>query len=577
MKRRLTTILAADLVGYTRLIAADEEGVIGRFRSLCERLVDPAVARADGRVFKTMGDGLLAEFASPVEAVRTAITIQEVVAEDQSDQPEARRLRFRIGIHLGDVVVDGSDMLGDAVNIAARLESVAPAGGICISRAVMEQARGRVAAELTPIGPQSLKNLPEPIEVWQIGGEPVPEVGTQTTDAPSPPRLFIVEFAWSGDADDVAALAQGVVEDVSGALARTVVVLRSDPADEGTALAAAKSARATHVLEGAVRARGTRVRLSASLRTVPAGEVIWTRRFDGGLDDLFDLQDRLALAVARETGAELSNETFGLTLREDGTRNLDAWRLYAEALPDLRDLYDAARRARAAASLNRALALDPEFAAAWAAKTNVAYAEHRLAGSTEAVTDGRTAAERAMALAPESGTAWAAMSRALLMERRFDEALEAAAQALRHAPEEPAIYVNYAMLLDRAGRPEEALTAARRAAALDPRLLKGRLTQVMGLALLSLGRYEEAAKRFGMLAEATDGWAWTRLYQAIALQLDGHRAQADAIYASFKDRSPDFVAEVWESAQMHRDPALRARRSAAVMALEQAWRDGRSL
>ncbi len=168
MERRLTTIMAADLVGYSRLMAADEEGTISRLRDARTYVIDPATMDGGGRIVKTMGDGLLVDFPSPVLAARAALLMQRNLISREAPQGEDRRLRFRIGIHLGDVVIDGDDILGDCVNITARLETIAPAGGICISRAIYDQVHGKIEAGLTWLGPQSVKNIPEPIDVWQV-------------------------------------------------------------------------------------------------------------------------------------------------------------------------------------------------------------------------------------------------------------------------------------------------------------------------------------------------------------------------------------------------------------------------
>ena len=219
MDRRLTTILAADVVGYSRLISADEEGVISRLRSVWTEVVDPLVASGGGRIVKTMGDGVLMEFPSPVEAVRCAVRIQREMLGRQADVSENQRLRFRVGVNLGDIVIDGDDILGDGVNVAARLESLAAADGICISRAVHEQVKGKIDAPLTSIGPKYVKNLPEPVEVWRVeidgAADPAP-----TVEKAERPTIAVLPFDnMSVDADQEF-LADGIVEDVITELSR---------------------------------------------------------------------------------------------------------------------------------------------------------------------------------------------------------------------------------------------------------------------------------------------------------------------------------------------------------------------
>lgn len=566
MKRKLTTVLAADIVGYSRLVAQDEEGTISRLSDMQSDLIEPTFNSADGHIFKTMGDGVLAEFASAVSALRAALQIQDNIKEQQADVPIENRFELRMGIHLGDVVVRHDDLFGDAVNIAARLEGIAPAGGICVSRSVVEQSSKIVSADFVPLGAKALKNLPELIDVWSVSSSKRVRTGTY---GDARVRLMIGEFNASTAASEIKALATGVAEDVAGALSRTIIVLRYDPQTEDSVVLAAQRAKATHILEGSLRVSGDRIRLSATLLSSNSGQVLWSRRFDGTMDDLFDLQDSLAIAIAQEIGAELFDETFGLTLRAEGTRNLEAWRCYSEALPDL---FDQARRERARTSLDKALSLDPNFVAAWAAKTNVAYADFRTTGRVGAIEEARYASDRALAIAPDSATAWSARSRAHLMERRHEDALVAAEEATRRAPEEVAFAVNYAMLLDRADQSEIALVVAHRAAKLDPRATLGRLGQVRGLALLSLGRDEEAASVFGKVTNSEAEWSWARLYLALAQHLAGQAENAEQSYRLFRETVQDFDVLGWDKSQLHKSESVRARRGEAAKYLEEEYR-----
>lgn len=569
MQRKLTTILAADIAGYTRLVAQDEEGTISRLSNMQLDLIEPTFKSADGHIFKTMGDGFLAEFASAVSALRAALQIQDIIKEQQADIPSEKRFELRVGIHLGDVVVRHNDLFGDAVNIAARLESIAPAGGICVSRSVVEQSSKIVSADFVPLGAKALKNLPNPIDVWSVSSSKRARSAGTGAGTDARVRLMIGEFIASTAVPEIKALGTGVSEDVAGALSRTIIVLRYDPKTEESVILAAQRAKATHILEGSLRVSGDRVRLSATLLTSNNGQVSWTRRFEGTVNDLFDLQDNLAIAIAQEIGAELFDETFGLTLRAEGTRNLEAWRCYSEALPDLRDPFDQARRERARTSLDKALSLDPNFVAAWAAKTNVSYADFRTTGRVGAIEEAHRASDRALAIAPDSATAWSAKSRAHLMDRQHEEALAAAEEATRRAPEEVAFAVNYAMLLDRADQSEKALVVAHRAAKLDPRATLGRLGQVQGLALLSLGRNEEAATIFRNVASSAEEWSWTRLYLAVAQHLAGQADDAAQSYMLFREAAQDFDVLIWDNSQLHKSESVRARRGEAARYLEE--------
>ncbi len=300
MKRRLTTILAADLAGYSRLMAADEEGVIDRLRAVRSEVIEPAVAEAGGRVVKTMGDGFLAEFLSPVEAVRAALAIHGRTEEAEASRPVDARLRFRIGVHLGDVVADGEDILGDAVNVAARLEGLAPVGGLCISRAVRDQVKGRIEAPLRALGPVRVKNLPDPVDAW-VAGE---DDGVRKGGEEDAPTLAVLPFEEIGAAEDDF-FADGVVEEITSALSRarefSVIARQSAVAFRGRGADIREAGRALgarYVVTGSIRRAERRVRISVQLASAVSGSNIWSERYDDDLDDLFELQDRIASNVA---------------------------------------------------------------------------------------------------------------------------------------------------------------------------------------------------------------------------------------------------------------------------------------
>lgn len=336
MGRRLTTILAADLAGYSRLMAADEEGVIERLRSARAEVVDPTLAAGGGRIVKTMGDGLLVEFASPVEAVRAAINVQRQMLVREVAELEDRRLCFRVGVNLGDVVIDGDDVLGDAVNVAARLESLAPVGGLCISRAVYDQARGRVDAEMTALGPQPVKNLPNPVEVWrvEIPGAKAPAVKPRRSQRPS---IAVLPFNDLSADPDQEFLADGIVEDVITELSRfrslMVIARNSTFAYKG----AARDVRqigdelgARYVVEGSVRRSGNRLRVTAQLIEAATGSHLWADRWDRVMEDLFELQDELTHAIVTSVEPELGAHERQLA-RKRPTESLTAWELCQRA------------------------------------------------------------------------------------------------------------------------------------------------------------------------------------------------------------------------------------------------------
>ncbi len=330
MDRRLTTIVAADLAGYSRLMAADEEGTIARLRAARAEVIDPAVSDASGRIVKSMGDGLLIEFPSPVAAVRCVAAAQGQLAARETG-PEDQRLRFRVGVNLGDVVIDGDDILGDGVNIAARLESLAPPGGICISRSVYDQLRGKIDHPMTGLGPQMVKNLPDPIEVWRV--EMAGAVPVRKTIKAQPTSIAVLPFDNMSSDPEQEFLADGIVEDVITELSRFrslfVIARNSTFAYKGTPKDIREIARELgvgYVVEGAVRRAGNRLRVTAQLIEAETGRHLWADRWDRTMEDLFDLQDEMTRAIIACVEPELGAHERAMA-RAKPTESLTAWEL----------------------------------------------------------------------------------------------------------------------------------------------------------------------------------------------------------------------------------------------------------
>ena len=374
MNRRLTTIVAADLVGYSRLMAADEEDTIKRLRAARTEVIDPAVAKDEGRIVKSMGDGLLIEFQSPVAAVRCVIAVQEQIAEREKG-PERDRLRFRVGINLGDVVEDGDDILGDGVNVAARLESLALPGGICVSRAVHEQLRGKVDRPMSSLGPQMVKNIPQPIEVWRIDiAGAVPVVATKS----EPSGIAILPFDnMSGDPEQ-AFFADGIVEDVITELSRfrslLVIARNSTFAFKG----AAKDVRqiaddlgVRYIVEGSVRRGGDRIRVTAQLIDAQTGGHVWADKWDRVVDDLFAVQDELTAAIVTAVEPEMGAHERKLA-RARPPESLTAWEFYHRGVAEHVKFTDQGFAA-AIELFNEAVERDPGFALAHAALARSAW------------------------------------------------------------------------------------------------------------------------------------------------------------------------------------------------------------
>ena len=369
MERKAVTIVAADLVGYSRMMATDEEGVINRLLDLRANVIDPAIAAEQGRIIKTMGDGILVEFMSPPAAVRTAIAVQLAMGVRAANSPDEALMQFRIGINHGDVVIDGDDVLGDVVNIAARLESIAPPGGVCVSRAVHDQVSSVEGVRLTSLGPQFVKNIPAPVETWcvEIDGVAVHRPTPIVKDKGQRASVAVLAFENLSADPEQGFLGDGIAEDVTAQLARFrslfVIARSSSFAYRDSTMDVRRIARelgVRYVVTGSVRRLANRVRVSAQLVEAETGVQVWTGRWDRDLAELFDLQDDLTHAIITGLAPELGAHERRLARRKP-TESLNAWELTQRGLSEFQT-YTPVGYLTAYELLHAAIVADPEFA-----------------------------------------------------------------------------------------------------------------------------------------------------------------------------------------------------------------------
>ena len=344
VERRLTAILAADVVGYSRLMGADEEGTLAALKAIRRELVDPRIVEDRGRIVKTTGDGLLVEFPSVVDAVRCAVDVQREMAERNAGVPSETRIEFRVGINLGDIIIDGDDIFGDGVNVAARLETLAEPGGICVSHVVRDQVRDKLAFAFEDMGEQQVKNIARPVRIHRIridaAAAALPAAAPQPTLAlPDKPSIAVLPFQnMSGDRQQEY-FADGMVEEIITTLSRIkwlfVIARNSSFTYKGQAVDVKQVGRelgVRYVLEGSVRKGGNLVRITAQLIDAETGAHLWADRFDGSMEDVFDLQDQVATSVAGIMEPALqAAETRRAVARP--TADLTAYDLYLRSLP----------------------------------------------------------------------------------------------------------------------------------------------------------------------------------------------------------------------------------------------------
>jgi adenylate cyclase len=448
--RRLAAILAADVAGYSRLIEADEEGTLGRLKALRAEVIDPRIASHKGRLVKTTGDGLLVEFASVVDALRCAAEIQAAMAESNAGVPTDRRIEFRIGINVGDIVVEDGDIFGDGVNVAARLEGLAEPGGICVSARVQEDVAGKLDLAFEDIGEQQLKNIARPVRAYRVitSARPAMPQASAGPALPDKPSIVVLPFAnMSGDPEQEY-FADGMVEEIITALSRIrwlfVIARNSSFTYKGQAVDVKQVGRelgVRYVLEGSVRKAGNQVRITGQLIDAASGAHLWADRFDGSLEDVFELQDSVAFSVAGVIESTLQAAEIKRST-ERPTSDLTAYDLYLRALPNCY-AWDKERVLAALDLLEGAIKRDPQFGPALA-----------LAGICHHHLEQFSTGE-------DSGA-----------HRR--SAIELARCALQASPGDPGTIGNAAFLIGVfEGDIEPAITLADRALALNPSFERG--------------------------------------------------------------------------------------------------------
>jgi TolB-like protein/Tfp pilus assembly protein PilF len=366
VQRRLAAILAADVVGYSRLMGKDESGTLAALKARRNEVLEPLVSRNRGRIFKVTGDGILVEFGSAVNALECAIELQRGMAAANSDLPETHHIVLRIGVNLGDVMVEGSDLYGDGVNIAARLEGIAEPGGILLSGTAFEYVRNKVDAGFEDLGNQTLKNITEPVRVYRVAG--TPQVSVTTPKATEKPAVAVLPFVnMSGDVEQQY-FSDGITEDIITELSRfrSLLVIARNSSFQFRAAADVKhigrELGIQYVVNGSVRRSSNRVRITAQLVEAARGDQLWAEHYDRDIHDVFAVQDELAQAIAATIEGRVAASGAQRSRRKP-TSDLAAYDYFLQGRESIERRGDPAIAAR---SLRRAIELDPEFAQAHA-------------------------------------------------------------------------------------------------------------------------------------------------------------------------------------------------------------------
>jgi TolB-like protein/class 3 adenylate cyclase len=573
IERKLAAILAADVAGYSRLMGADEESTLARLKACRRELIDPKIAEHRGRVVKTTGDGILVEFPSVVDAVRCAMDVQRGMAERNLDIADEQRIDFRVGINLGDIMIDAEDIHGDGVNIAARLEGIAEPGGICLSDSAYQQVRDKLAIDFDDMGEQQLKNVARPLRAFRITP---PGIVQPTASAkpdlalPDKPSLAVLPFQnMSGDPEQEY-FADGIVEEIITALSRVhwlfVIARNSSFTYKGRAVdikLVGRELGVRYVLEGSVRKASNRVRITGQLVDATTGAHVWANRFDGALDDIFDLQDQVTASVVGAIEPRLQQAEIERAGRKP-TESLDAYDYFLRGMASFH-LFTRESLLEARRLFQRATELDANYAsaygmAAWCvhlSKTN-----GWLLDPEREIAEGVRLARRAVAVGKDDPTAlWSGGHSLAYLAAEVETGAAYIDRAIVLNPNLAAAWSVSGWLRIYLGEPASAierLERSRRLSPLDPIAYMGYAG--MALALLLADRYDEAVSWAAKARNEQPNWATSLRVAAIAYALSDRIVEAREAMARLREIDPTLrLSNLERVAPPLRRPEDRAR------------------
>jgi adenylate cyclase len=553
--RKLTTILAADVVGYSRLVAADEEGTIVALKNLRSKILTPMAINHHGQIVKLMGDGILMQFGSVVDGVRFAVEFQKRVKTHNAGIPLDRRLEFRIGINIGDVVIEENDIYGDGVNIAARLEGLSEAGGICLSSTVVDHVEGKVDVVCSDLGEQQLKNIPGTVRVYAINADgkkhtmakadkpPAPVDSPRKADfsdevtgidlsIPDTPSIAVLPFANMSADPEQEFFSDGITEDIITTLSKIndllVVARNSTFIYKGQAVDIKQVSRdqgVRYVLEGSVRKAANRVRVTAQLIDATTGHHRWAERYDRNLEDIFAVQDEITREVVVALDVNLLGGTQAITW-SSGTQNIEAWE-YARRGMEVLNTVTIESPGEAEQLFLKALQMDPGYPMAL---VGLGWAHHHSAELrtgkfseeywNEAHGKARDCGEKALNLDPFCADAYSLLSLCHLSSKEYDQAIAMSEKAIALAPGHAEILGVTAIVLNKSGQPQRALELIKKAMRCCP-VYPSWYLQALGIAYRLTGQIDAAIATFGVALKRSPD------YLAIHVNLASTLGEAD--------------------------------------------------
>ena len=565
-KRKLAAILSADVEGYSRLMTQDEEGTVKTLKQH-RATISGLVSEHRGRVVDSPGDNILAEFGSVVDGVKCAVKIQETLKAKNAEMPENRRMIFRIGVNLGDVIEDEDRVYGDGVNIAARLEALADPGGICISGTAFDHVEGKLGLDFEYLGEKSVKNITKPIRLYRIKMESrVPDDGTSlAVPLSDKPSIAVLPFVnMSGDPEQDY-FSDGITEEIITGLSkipRMHVIARNSTfayKEKPPKVQQVGQELGVHyVLEGSVRKAGSRIRVTAQLIDVNTGYHLWAERYERELSDIFAVQDAITMKILSALQVELT-EGEQARLRHEEKRNLEAWGFAVQAAGYLERVtsHDVAK---ARGLLEQALALDPEYVTAWSSLSLAHWFDARFGWSEapeESFKRAYSAAQKALSLDDTDPVVHGLIGCIHLYLREYEQAIREAEKAIALGPNHALVHALASHILRFSGDFERAIAVIKKAMRLQP-LLASWYYMELGMSYYCIGKYEKAkecAEHFRRLAESRGEQIEWVAYLMLAMNYVrlGREREARLAVVELTRLNPDYSLEVDRRYSCYRD------------------------
>jgi adenylate cyclase len=581
MERKLAAIFSTDVAGYSRLMGDDEEATI-RTLTAYREVMATLITQHRGRVVDSPGDNLLAEFASVVDALRCAVEVQQALKTKNAELLGYRQMRFRIGINLGDVIVEGERLYGDGVNIAARLESLALPGGICISGTVYDQVETKLALTYEDLGEQAVKNIAKPVRVYRVRNEAEAPATMQSRDEgtsprqspvlplPDKPSLIVLPFVNMSNDPEQEYFSDGITEDITTDLSRIAslfVILRNSAFTyKGKTAKAQDISRemgVRYILEGSVRKAGGRIRITAQLIDAMTDRHLWSQRYDRLLQDIFALQDEVVQKIVTTLKLQLTLQEQGYIVRKH-TDNLEAYDAYLRGL-EAYNRYTKEALTQARQLLEQAIALDPQYAAAYAQLSRtLTWKGIRPWGQyPQDLERALVLAQQAVALDDSLPGAHEALAFANTYKKQYEQAITAAKRAIALAPNNAEGYAELAHTLLFAGQPEEVINLVEKAMRLNPRHPFHYLS-FLGMAHLLARRHKEALAALQSATLRNPNHPPAHLHLLVTYSDLGRDAEARAELEEIRRINPNVSLEFYRRVMVFKDPVYLERYLAAL-------------